>query len=422
MLAIPNSSPIPLEEAQQLVLSTVRRLSVINVPLSEAYGFCLADSVKAEHNVPMFDRSIVDGYALQAEAIEFSSYSNSVKLRIIEEIPAGHVPQQEVTRWSASRIMTGAPIPKGANAVVKVEETDISNEDSESVMIYQSVLVGEGISRKGQDVKEGTTILTPGTLIGPAELGLLATFGISVVPVYAKPKVGILSTGSELLNVDQPIDLGKLRDSNGVMLAGLVKEMGGDPVYYGIVPDDPEELEKRMLEILQQVDILVTSGGVSMGDYDYLGMTFEKIGAKAVFWKTLTRPGMPALYGTWQDKPIFALAGNPASSYVNARLYLMPAIRYMAGWKEPLPNRIQAICDENIEKKQIPHTRFLRGLTYSSLSGELRVRISNKQASNVLSSFLESNCLVKVPGGKGFNPGEAVEVEMLGEIAEKKSG
>ncbi len=203
------------------------------------------------------------------------------------------------------------------------------------------------------------------------------------------------------------------------MLASQVSRFGGNPVYFGIVKDNPEELEKRMLCVLQQVDILVTSGGVSMGDYDFLGRAFEKIGAKVILWKTLTRPGMPFLFGTWKNKPIFALAGNPASSYVNARLYLLPAIRSMCGWKEPLPKRLTVICDETIKEKQMPHTRFLRCLTYVSPSGELRVKISKKQSSNVLSSFLESNCLVRVPGGKGFDVGDLVEVELIGAIEEK---
>jgi molybdopterin molybdotransferase len=419
MLHIQSYSPIPLEEAQRLVFSTVRPLPIIHIPLSKAYGYYLAETIKADHDVPMFDRSSMDGYALRAEDVKSASASDPVKLRIIEEVPAGHVPQQKITPGTASRIMTGAPIPKEANAVIKIEETKVAEEDEQSVWVYQSVMVGESISRRGQDVEEGKALLSQGTLLGPVEVGLLAIFGIAVVPVYSKPKVGILSTGSELLHVDEPILPGKHRDSNGVMLAAQVSQAGGDPVYFGIVQDNPEELEKRMTEILQQVDILVTSGGVSMGDYDFLGMTLEKIGAKIIFWKTLIRPGMPALYGTWQDKPIFALPGNPASSYINARLYLLPAIRYMCGWRDPLPKRTTVVCDETIEEKKMPHTRFLRGLTYVSPSGELRVKISTKQSSSVLSSFLESNCLVRVPGGKGYDTGELVEVELLRAIEDR---
>jgi molybdopterin molybdotransferase len=293
MLEIPNSSPIPLDEAQRLVLSTVRPLPIVRIPISKAYGYYLAEEIKADHDIPSFDHSGVDGYALQAEDVRLASRLNPVKLRSIEEIPAGHIPQREVIRGTASRIMTGAPIPKGANAVVKVEETKAVQEAEEDVWIYQSVSVGESIARRGGDIENGKILLTQGTFLGPVEVGLLAVFGVSVVSVYAKPKVGILSTGSELLDVDQSILPGKHRDSNGLMLAGLVSQAGGDPDFLGIVQDKPEVLERRMLETLQQVDILVTSGGVSMGDYDFLGMAFEKIGAKVVFWKTLIRPGMP---------------------------------------------------------------------------------------------------------------------------------
>lgn len=420
VLYVPNASPIPLEEAQRLVLTTVRPLPMAYVPLSQAYGYCLADNVLSDHHVPMFDRSTVDGYALQAEDVKWANRSNPVKLNCIEEIPAGYIPEQQITPGKASRIMTGAPIPKGADAVVKVEGTKIGEEEGRSsVWVYRAVTAGESILRKGADVEEGKIILPKGTFIGSVEVGLLSAFGVAVVPVYAKPKVGILSTGTELLHVEQQISPGKHRDSNGVMLAGQVREAGGDPVYLGIVQDNPEELEKRMIETLQQVDVLVTSGGVSMGDYDFLGNTFEKIGAKVVFWKTLIRPGMPALFGTWQDKPIFALAGNPASSYVNAWLYLLPAIRRMCGWTNPLPQRLTGICDESIEMMPMPHTRFLRGFTYVSSSGELRVQISPKQASGVLSSFLESNCLVRVPGKKGYAAGERIEMEMLGTIGKR---
>lgn len=418
-LYIPNASPIPMEEAQRLVLATVHSLPTTYVPLSQAYGYCLAVDVRSDHHVPMFDRSTVDGYALQAEDVKSADRSNPVRLSCIEEIPAGYIPEQRITPGKASRIMTGAPIPKGADAVVKVEETKRGEEEGRSsVWVYRAVTAGEAILRKGADVEEGKIILPAGSYIGPVEVGLLSTFGVAAVPVYAKPKVGILSTGTELLHADQQISLGKHRDSNGVMLAGQVREAGGDPVYMGIVQDNPEELEKRMIEALQQVDVLVTSGGVSMGDYDFLGNTFENIGAKVVFWKTLIRPGLPALFGTWQNKPIFALAGNPASSYVNAWLYLLPAIRRMCGWNNPLPGRLTGICDEPIAMLPTPHTRFLRGFTYVSASGELRVRLSPKQASGVLSSFLESNCLVRVPGEKEYAAGERVEVEMLGKIGE----
>ncbi|ALS23971.1 gephyrin-like molybdotransferase Glp [Paenibacillus naphthalenovorans] len=418
-LYIPNASPIPLEEAQRLVLATVRPLPLASIPLSRAYGYCLADPVLSDHNVPMYDRSTVDGYALRAEDVKWASRSTPVKLNTIEEIPAGHIPEKQIAPGMASRIMTGAPIPKGADAVVKVEETEIGEDEGRSsVWIYRSVTAGESILRKGADVEEGTIILPEGTFIGPVEAGLLSTFGVGVVPVYDKPKVGILSTGSELLPVDQQISPGKHRDSNGVMLAGQVRAAGGDPVYLGIVQDHPEELEKRITEALQQVDVLVTSGGVSMGDYDFLGNTFEKIGAKVVFWKTLIRPGMPALFGTWQDKPIFALAGNPASSYVNAWLYLLPAIRRMCGRRNPLPQRLTGICDEPIAMMPMPHTRFLRGFAYISSSGELRVKIARKQASGILSSFLESNCLVRVPGEKGYAAGERVEMDLIGTLGE----
>lgn len=416
---VPNLSPIPLEEAQQLVFSTIRALPIIHIPLSQAYGYCLAETVKADHDVPMFERSMVDGYALRAEDVASASGSDPVKLQVIEEIPAGHMPRKKIAQGTSSRIMTGAPIPTGANAVIKVEETE-AEDGGTTVLIYESIPVGGAISPKGQDMEEGNVVLKPGTLLGPIEVALLATFGVAIVPVYAKPTVGILSTGSELLNVDEPMLPGKLRDSNGVMLAGLISQAGGSPVHFGLVPDVPEVLEKRMIEILQQVDILVTSGGVSMGEYDYLGRAFEKIGAKVVFWKTLIRPGMPVLYGTWKDKPIFSLAGNPASSYVNAWLYLLPAIRFMSGSEDLFPPRIKALCDEKIEKMDMPHTRYLRGLSYVSSSGELRLKISKKQSSNVLSSFLESNCLVRVPGNEGFNEGELIEVELLRAIKQEE--
>lgn len=416
MLNIPNSSPISLEEAQRLVLGAVDHLPVIRLPLANAYGYCLAETIIADHDVPMVDRSSMDGYALRANDVNTACPEKPVKLHSIEEIPAGYVPRQKIAPGTASRIMTGGLIPEGADAVVKVEQTRREGEDSPEVWIYQSVTAGDSITRKGADMVKGTALLHRGTTIGPIEMGLLATFGIAEVSVFSKPKVGILSTGSELLDVNQPLIPGKQRDSNGAMLAGQVNHIGGNAVFLGIVQDHLEDLQRRILESLQQVDILVTSGGVSMGDYDFLGRAFEAIGAKVVFWKALIRPGMPILFGTWQGKPIFALPGNPASSYLNAWLFLLPAIRKMSGWSDPLPARLTVVNDENIDSKPILHTRFLRGLTYVSPSGELRVKISSKQSSSVLSSFLESNCFVRVPGGVGYASEELVEVELFGAI------
>ncbi|GGG13677.1 molybdopterin molybdotransferase MoeA [Paenibacillus abyssi] len=419
MLEIPNSAPIPLEEAQRLVLSAVQPLTVTRIPISEAHGYCLAEKLTAVHDVPQYDRSSVDGYALQVKDVRMANRSNPVKLHCLEEIPAGVIPTKTILPGTASRIMTGAPIPKGATAVVKVEESKIAEDGTGDIWIYQSVSSGEAITRKGEDMAKGTMLLPEGTLLGPVEVGLLALFGVSSVLVHVKPKVSILSTGSELVAADQPLSPGKHRDSNGVMLAGQIREAGGNPTYLRIVKDDPDLLAEQMLKALQKADVLVTSGGVSMGDYDYLGLAFEKIGAKVIFWKTLVRPGMPVLFGMWHHKPIFALAGNPASSYVNARLYLLPAIRRICGWRDPLSKHVMARCDERIEAKQMPHTRFLRGFVYTSQTGELRVKIAAKQSSNVLSSFLESNCLVKIPGGQGFEADEPVEVELLGTLGER---
>ncbi|MDQ0163749.1 MoeA family protein [Aeribacillus alveayuensis] len=173
MLYIPNSSPIPFEEAQRLILSAIRPLPVITIPLSKALGYYLAETVRADHDVPIFDRSTVDGYALRAEDVINASASNPVKLKVLEDIPTGHLPQQKITQGTASRIMRGAPIPEGANAVVMVEKTENAAEDSESVLVYQSVKIGDAIAKKGQDVEEERDVLTKGTLLGPIELGLL---------------------------------------------------------------------------------------------------------------------------------------------------------------------------------------------------------------------------------------------------------
>jgi molybdopterin molybdotransferase len=243
----------------------------------------------------------------------------------------------------------------------------------------------------------------------------LATFGYSSVTVYRQPVVGILSTGSELQPVDEPLQPGKIRDSNSAMIAHLVRQAGGIPMILGHVEDDEDKLVSHLEAHLPRIDILTTTGGVSVGDYDMMRGVYARLGADAVFWKSLIRPGMPVLVARKGDKPFFGLSGNPASAFVNAWSFLLPAIRYMQGAAAPFVKKVTAYTVERIVKQPIKHTRLMRGTAFVE-SGQLKVSLAAAQSSGVLSSYLGANCVVRVPGGTQYEAGELVEIELFGEL------
>ncbi|TVY05540.1 molybdopterin molybdotransferase MoeA [Paenibacillus cremeus] len=407
---------IQLEEAQERVLRTVRVQPAEQVRLEEAMGRRLAVEVSADHSVPHFRRAGVDGYAVRAEDTASATGGAAVSLEVLETIPCGTVPTQRLAPGQASRIMTGAVVPEGADAVVMVEMTDrqelAGKEAGLVVEIRKAMAPGENITAVGQECGEGEKLLAAGTVIGPGEAAVLATFGYSMVPVFVRPRVAIFSTGAELLPVEETLAPGRIRNSNSYMLACQVRESGGEPSIMPILPDEVEQVQAELLAALSWADIVITTGGVSVGDKDVLVELFERWDGELHFNKIAMRPGSPTSFGQWRGKPIFALSGNPGASYVGFELLVRPYLRKALGAVDPLPQTGTAFLDAEYRKGSA-YPRYVRG-TSRVEAGQVKVRPAGRDKSSIMISIKDADCLICVPaGGRGAEQGELVRTISL---------
>jgi molybdopterin molybdotransferase len=409
-----NRLPLPLNEAQLQIWDSVETTKVVAVNLWEADGYVLAEDVVADADVPHFEKSMLDGFAVRAADVAKASHEHPIHLQVIETVPAGYVPMKTVIPGSAIRIMTGAMMPEGADAVCRFEITRDAGDRSQ-VEVLKSVPVGEAISCVGEDVRKGLVVMDKGIRIGAAEIGMLATFGYAQVKVYSKPIVGILSSGTELIEVGEALVPGKVRNSNSYMVSSLVHRAGGIAKQFRPVSDDIDSIVKTINEALNEVDILVTTGGVSVGDYDLMHEAFEHVGAQKVFWKVMIRPGSPVLFARKGVIPLIGMSGNPAAAFVNAELFLLPTIRKMAGEVAFERRYFDAKIGSGSIKKSIKPVRLLRA--YAFMKGtELLVDVSGSQSAGVLSSFLGTNCLVYIESGQSPEIGETVRIQLYGEL------
>lgn len=406
---------ITLEEAQRLVLQEARLLKTEEVPLNEAFGRRLARDITAQEPVPHFRRSGVDGYAVRTEDTKNAAPDASVRLEVTEMIPCGSVPTKEIGQGQAARIMTGAVVPDGADAVIMLEMTDRAEDAADgTVGIRKAMAAGENITPVGQEVAIGAPLLEQGCDIGPGEAAILATFGFNRVTVFQQPKVAIFSTGSELLPVESPLAPGKIRGSNGYMLACQVREAGGIPQMMPILPDEAKYVEEQLLAALEWADIVITTGGVSVGDKDVLVDLFERWDGTLLFNKILMRPGSPTSAGMWHGKPLFALSGNPGASYVGFELLVRPFMRASLGANRPLLAEAEAYLDVDYSKGSA-YPRYVRG-TSRIEGGMVKVRPTGLDKSSIMVSIKDADCLICIPsGGRGAARGDKVRIMQLSE-------
>ena len=400
----------PLHEAQQVVLEAASALGAEKVSLLEAVGRVLTETVVATRDNPPWDNSAMDGYAVRWEDIKQEyAISRPAELRVIEDVPAGKVPTRQVGTGEAIRIMTSAPIPNGADTVVRVEDTESS---SELVRIFVPPARGANIRPQGEDIKKGEPLMSPGTIIRPPEAAMLAMLGRPFVSVFQRPRVAVLSTGDELSDLDEPNDPDKIVNSNSYGIAAAVQEAGGIPMLLGIAKDHPAALKEKIRQGAT-ADVLVLSGGVSMGEYDFTKAVFAELGAQMNFWKLAVRPGQPVAFGKIGGMLAFGLPGNPVSSMVTFEQLARPAILKLAGHRSYTRAVVQAIFQETFTKR--PDRRhFLRGIV-SREQGVLTVRTTGDQGSGILSSLVKANGLIDVPEHvERLNPGDAVSVQLLG--------
>jgi molybdopterin molybdotransferase len=382
--------------ARDLLLDRVRPVETEALPLSECAGRVLAQALKAAENVPPFDRSPYDGYAFRSADSAGASQETPVTLRILEEVPAGAVPTQPCTQGTAVKILTGAPIPQGADAVVPYERTRFTPDQ---VTLLSPAKPGENIVYAGEDVHKGDVLAKAGTVIDAGLAGTLAGQGVAAPQVYRVPRVGILSTGDEVTEVGQALEPGKIYNSNRYTLSSAVAALGCQPVFLGLAGDSVEDICALIRQGLDSCDAVVSTGGVSVGDYDLTPDAMERAGVKLLFQRVQLKPGMACAYGMWQGKPVCGLSGNPASALTNFYAVAAPALKKLTGAADCLPRPITVALAGDFNKKS-PFPRLLRG-TLDLSDGTARMVLPQDQGNVVLSSVIGCDVMAVVPGGSG---------------------
>lgn len=396
----------PLAAARREVLSAMRRLPAIDVPLDEAQGLVLASDVIAPHPVPTFANSAMDGYAVRVADVA----DPPVVLEISEDVPAGRVASGPVRPGAVIKIMTGAPIPVGAEAVVKVEDTEPI--PGGRVRIMSSVAMGTAVRPAGGDLVEGQLVMPSGVRLGPVHLGVLATIGVSAPKVRRRARVAVLSTGDELFPADSPsLPPGGIRDSNRPLLKGLLSEVGAEIIDMGIIPDQEDRLRSALMEASSEADVTVTSGGVSMGEYDLVKQVLSTLG-DVELWKVAMQPAKPFAFGHIAGTPLFGLPGNPVSALVAFEQFVRPSLLKMMGARALYRPRVPAVAG-HLLRTNPEKTVFVR-VVVGMENGRLVARSSGGQGSNVLSAAAAADGMAVVPRGVDvIGKGESVAVELL---------
>ena len=402
-------SMIQVQEALDTILSKIQFKGVEKVPLDQALGRVLAEDVISRVNNPPLDNSAMDGYALIAEDIQSATPENPVKLDVVEEIAAGYTAKGVLKPGQAMRIMTGAPIPSGANAVLMQEDTQ---KNGNAILCLDKADVDENIRMAGEDVKIGEEVIKKGTTLSPAHIGMMAVVGRSQIAVGQRPIVSILSTGDEILELDETPEGPQIFNSNGHMLAAQIKSAGGIPVYLGIAKDTEKDLMEKFESALK-ADVVVSSGGVSVGDYDLVKSSLQKMGQDMLFWKVAMKPGKPLAFGRIGDTPIFGLPGNPVSSFVSFEQFVRPSLRKTMGCSDLSHKTVQAKLTRTIHKKP-GRLHFLSSIV-SWADGEYTVTPAGEQGSGILKSAANANGLLIFPlEAEEIKQGQEVAVQLLG--------
>jgi len=409
---VERRTPLAVEKAIEKVMDCKLEGKKEYVSIFESCDRFLAEDIKADHDIPRFDRSAYDGYALRSKDSAGCSEDNPLQLEVIDEIGAGYVSGKSVGKNETVRIMTGAMLPKDCDTVVMLEDVVESSDDKSYITVTKQVHKGENLSFKGEDVKEGEFLVKKGTKINPGIVALLATFGYEQVPVAKKPRIGVFATGSELLEVDEGLEEGKIRNSNAYMVMAQIKQAGAEAVYFGKLADMLEESYEAMKASLADIDILITTGGVSVGDFDLLPYIYEKLGAEVLFNKIAMRPGSVTTIASLDGKLLFGLSGNPSACFVGFELFARPIIRTMLFSDEPHLKTSSAILTADFPTANA-FTRFIRSRTVLE-EGILFAGPSGTDKSSIVSSLINANALTVLPGGKnGYKAGERVQVILL---------
>lgn len=400
---------IDVKDALKLVIDHTPTLQTETLPLMETLHSVLAETIVARDDSPLFDSSQMDGYGVKVNDVRVASDKTPVALDIAGVVRAGQVYDKPVERGTAVKILTGAMIPEGVEAVVIKEN---SQEIDGKVLIESSVRPGENIRRRGAEFRKGDAALPPGVLITPPVIGFLAGLGYAEVQVYCRPKVAVIVTGDELIDPQDRLEYGKIRDVNTFTIQAALQEIGVKTLSSERVPDEPQKLLESVERLLPSADVLIVSGGVSVGDFDFVKETFEDAGVEEVFWRVAVKPGKPTFFGTKGKKLVFGLPGNPASVLVTFYLFVRPALLRMMGRKETQPTCLSAVIESGVHKEDM-RTEYLRGKLQIH-NGEISVGFHGGQHSHMLGSFANADCLVIFPKEQSHIPkGGKVKAQLL---------
>lgn len=392
---------------------TVGKTEVIS--LEDSDQRYLGEDIVATNDVPLFTRSGFDGYALRSVDTTDASSEQPIRLKVVEELGAGMVAAKEIGPFEATRIMTGTMVPPGCDAILMLEAVkEVEKNGEKFIVVKRKVNTGDHISYQGEEAKKGDVVLKKGTKIGPGVMAVLATFGYSKVRVAVKPRIGIFVTGSELLDVDEPLQNGKIRNSNSFMIASQVRRAGGEPVYLGKIPDVLDSCKNAITAALTHVDMLITTGGVSVGDYDLLPAVYQALNAEVLFNKVAMRPGSVTTVAILEGKLLFGLSGNPSASYVGFEIFTRPVVRKMLVGEHAQQRARVAHLNVNYPRAN-PLTRFVRSKLYVE-DGRLWVDPIGIDKSNVVMSLSQTDSLAVLPGREqGFQRGDQIQVLLLEE-------
>jgi len=404
---------IAVDEAQTIVLEAARPLGAETLPVADALGRVLAEPVVATRTLPPEDNSAMDGYAVRAADVAGAGAQRPVSLPVVYEVPAGGHAPRALEPGEAARILTGAPLPPGADAVVRQE--DAAAEDG-AVRVRMAVRPGEHVRRAGEDVAPGDTVLEAGTLVGPACCGMLAALGRSVVSVRQRPRVSILSGGDELVEPDGDVTGGRIVSSNSYTLAAQCREAGAVPTYLGIARDEPADIERHLRAGLF-ADVLVSSAGVSVGDHDHVRAVLEKLGCRIGFWGVRMKPGFPVVFGRFEEGPgplVFGLPGNPVSAMVTFEQLVRPVLRRIAAHPAVFRPRVTAVVGETLTKTA-GHLHFVR-VTLRRAGHQVVAESTGNQSSGVLRSMTRAQGLLVFPAeATRLAEGETATVQVVDE-------
>jgi molybdopterin molybdotransferase len=399
---------ISLEKALKTILADFQPLGLEKINILDGRGRVIGENIFAPRNIPSSDNSAMDGYAVRHNDTQGATKNKPLQLKIIEDIPAGKFPLKKIKAGEAARIMTGAVIPEGADAVIRQEDTV---KDGETVTIYASAEKGENIRFAGEDVKSGELVVKKGSALGPAHIGMLAALGKASVSVYQKPRVAIISTGDELVDIKTDPAPGKIVNSNSYSLAAQVLECGAIPIILGIVKDKKSNLQKKFKTALH-ADLIISTGGVSVGDFDFVKNVMGEIGNAMHFWQVAMRPGKPLAFGSIKGVPLFGLPGNPVSAMVSFEQFVRPSLLKMQGHKNIFRQTITALCAEEIQKKA-GFRHFIRAVVRKEKDKYIATTTGD-QGSGILKSMVIANTLIVMGENETrIKKGSQVTIQLL---------